>query len=113
MGAAPAWGDAPRAARRARGAGRAHVLAHQRPARAAAPPCVARADIVGDSLSDAAALVRTLERVNSQLGERAEASWPAPIRKHLEKARRFGFFLGLNDYGWLEAINQPQLPQHR
>ncbi|KAJ1622197.1 hypothetical protein T492DRAFT_1064134 [Pavlovales sp. CCMP2436] len=61
-------------------------------------------DIVDAHLLDARALLGCLERVNAKLGERADASWPAPIRKALPKARAQGFFLGLNDYGWLESL---------
>lgn len=54
---------------------------------------------------DAQALLAVLERVNTQLMGRTEASWPQPVRKALPKARANGFFLGLNDYGWLEALS--------
>lgn len=64
---------------------------------------------MGNALTDAQALLALLERVNSQLRARADGSWPESVRKALPKARAHGFFLGLNDYGWLEALSGIQV----
>jgi hypothetical protein len=59
---------------------------------------------VGNATTNPRELCALLEQINSKLGERAESSWPEPMRKALPKARANGFFLGLNDYGWLESL---------
>ena len=82
-------------------------LSARTPTNAADRHARAHADIVGNALIDARALLALLERINVQLGERALASWPEPVRKALPKARAYGFYLGLNDYGWLEALCEP------
>ena len=41
---------------------------------------------------------------NEKLKERPPGSWPDRITKAVEKARRYGFYLGLNDFAWLDLL---------
>ncbi len=56
-----------------------------------------------DVTSAEALYVRFLA-VNGRLAARPATQWPERLRKPLEKAVAHGFFLGLEDYAWLDWL---------
>ncbi len=55
-------------------------------------------------VADGAELLSMILAVNEKLKERPPGSWPDRLTKAVEKARRYGFYLGLNDFAWLDLL---------
>ena len=49
-------------------------------------------------------------RANDRLRGHPPTAWPERMQKPLEKALVHGLFLGLDDFEWLEGLEEPQLP---
>ena len=55
-------------------------------------------------MTSADELYHCLTAVNRQLASRPARYWPQRLAKSLEKATANGFYLGLNDYAWLDEL---------
>ena len=59
---------------------------------------------VSARVASGAELLTALLRANERLARRPGSSWPERLAKAVEKARRHGLFLGLDD-GWLDMLD--------
>ena len=57
-----------------------------------------------ESVETAADLLKMLQQINGHLAARPRSDWPPRLHKPLEKAQHHSFWLGLDDYAWLDLL---------